>query len=112
MQVVAIGADHKAILRSQAALRSWNNGTGEQGEQRAEGPTRNDPDVKAEIQYIENAIVTVATGIISKYGGVQGCSDRLVKLKGLPRSNGLRDATIDGYETWVSSRLRVLESDL
>ena len=68
--------------------------------------------MKAEIQYIEDAVVTVESDIISKYGGVQGCSDRLVKLKGFPRSNGLRDATIDGYETWVSSRLRVLESDL
>ena len=59
-------------------------------EQISEGPHRDDPDVKAEIQYIENGIVTVDTGIISKYGAVQGCSDRLVKLKGLPRSNGLR----------------------
>ena len=39
--------------------------------QREEGPNRNGPDVQAEIQYIENAIVTVDTDIISKYGGVQ-----------------------------------------
>ena len=34
-----------------------------------------------------------------------------MELKDLPKSSG-PGATIDGFETWVSSRLRVLESDL
>ena len=34
-----------------------------------------------------------------------------MELKALPKSSG-PGATIDDYETWVSNRLRVLESDL
>ena len=36
----------------------------------------------------------------------------LLYLKNLPKSKGAAGATIDDFETWVSSRLRVLASDL
>ena len=67
------------------------------------------PDVKAEIQYIEDALINVDMRIISKYGGVEAISDRLMELKDLPKSSG-PGATIDGFETWVSDRLSAQET--
>ena len=67
--------------------------------------------MQAEIKYIENAIITADAVVIAKYGGVEAISDRLMELKDLPKSSG-PGATIDGFETWVSDRLRVLESEL
>ena len=112
VQVVVIGADHTATRRSKAALRSWSNGASEQGEQIAEGPTQDDPPVKAEMQYIENALVKLDTAIVAKYGGVKGISKRLIELKTLPRSKGATGVSIDSYETWVSRRLRMPDADL
>ena len=66
---------------------------------------------KEEIQHIENTVVTVDTGIMAKYGGVKGTSKRLIELKSLLRSKGASGASIDGYETWVSRRLRMLDVD-
>ncbi len=60
--------------------------------------------MKAEIKYIEDALINVDMRIISKYGGVEAISDRLMELKDLPKSSG-PGATIDGFETWVSDRL-------
>ena len=48
VRAVVVGADHTATRRSKAALRSWSNGASEQGVQKAEGPTQDDPAVKAE----------------------------------------------------------------
>ncbi len=112
VRAVVIGADHTATRRSKAALQSWSKGAGEQGEQRAAGPTQDDPPVKAEMQYIENALVKLDTAIVAKYGGVKGISKRLIELKTLPRSKGATGASIDGYETWVSRRLRMPDTDL
>ena len=109
VHVVVIGADYTATIRAEAALKTWSSRAGEQSSQRADGPSRNDPDVKAEIQYIENAVLTADAGIISKYGGVRGISNRLRYLKDLPKSSG-PGATIDGFETWVSSRVKVVET--
>ena len=106
---VAIGADHKATIRAEAALETWSQRAGEQSSQRADGPSRNDPDVKEEIHSIEEAVLSLETDIIVKYGGLQGVSDRLSYLKDLPKSSG-PGATIDGFETWVSSRLRAEET--
>ena len=86
-------------------------GRGEQSSQREYGPSRNDPEVQAEIKYIETAINNADTRIIVKYGGVEEISDRLMELKDLPKSSG-PGATIDGFETWVSSRLRMVDADL
>ena len=47
--------------------------------------------------------------IIRKYGSVEEISDRLIELKDLPKSSG-PGATIDGFETWVSSRVKVVET--
>ena len=80
VRAVVIGADYTATMRAEAALKTWSSRAGEQSSQRADGPSRNDPDVQAEIQHIENALLVV---------------DR---------------ATIDGFETWVSSRLRAEET--
>ena len=111
VQVVVIGADYTATMRAEAALKTWSSRAGEQSSQREYGPSQNDPDVQVEIRYIENALLNVDTDIISKYGGVRGITERMRYLKDLPKSSG-PGATIDDYETWVSDRLRVLESDL
>ena len=68
--------------------------------------------MKAEIQHIETALTNADTRIIAKYGGVEAISDRLIELKDLPQSSGSFGPTIDDYETWVSERLRMQESDL
>ena len=112
VQGVVIGADHTATRRSKAALQSWSNGAEEQGEQRAAGPTQDDSPVKAEMQYIEKALVKLDTAIIAKYGGVKGISKRLIELKTLPRSRGATGGSIDSYEAWVSRRLRMPDADL
>ena len=109
VQVVVIGADYTATIRAEAALKTWSSRAGEQSSQREYGPSRNDPDVQAEIKYIEAALLTVDTDIIAKYGGVEEISDRLMELKDLPKSSG-PGATIDGFERWVSSRLRAEET--
>ena len=109
VQVVVIGADYTATMRAEAALKTWSSRAGEQSSQREYGPSRNDPDVQAEIKYIENAVLTVDTDIIAEYGGVRGISNRLSYLKDLPKSSG-PGATIDGFETWVSSRLSAEET--
>ena len=109
VQVVVIGADYTATIRAEAALKTWSSRGGEQGSQRANGPSRNDPNVKAEIQHIETALTNADTRIIAKYGSVEEISDRLMELKDFPKSSG-PGATIDGFETWVSSRLRAEET--
>ena len=109
VQVVVIGADYTATIRAEAALKTWSSRAGEQSSQREYGPSRNDPDVQAEIKYIENALNNADTRIIAKYGGVEEISDRLMELKDLPKSSG-PGATIDDYETWVSDRLRAEET--
>ena len=67
---MVIGADYTATIRADAALNTWSSRAGEQSSQREYGPSRNDPDVKAEIQYIETAVITADAVVISKYGGI------------------------------------------
>ena len=100
VRAVVIGADYTATMRAEAALKTWSSRAGEQSSQREYGPSRNDPDVQAEIKYIETAIIHADTRIIAKYGGVEEISDRLMERKDLPKSSG-PGATIDDYETWV-----------
>ena len=109
VRAVVIGADYTATIRAEAALKTWSSRAGEQSSQREYGPSRNDPDVQAEIKYIETAPNNADTRIIAKYGGVEEISDRLMELKDLPKSSG-PGATIDDYETWVSDRLRAEET--
>ena len=110
VRAVVIGADYSVTIRAEAALKTWSSRGGEQGSQRANGPSRNDPNVKAEIQHIETALTNADTRIIAKYGGVEAISDRLMELKDLPKISGSIGATIDGFETWVSSRVKVVIS--
>ena len=112
VQVVVIGADHTATRRSKAALQSWSNGASEQGVQKAEGPTQDDPAVKAEMQQIEDVMRRGDRAGLSKYGGFQGATLRLIEFRKLPQSKGASGASIDGYETWVSRRLRMLDAEL
>ena len=112
VQVVVIGADHDATIRSEAALKRWSNGASRQNGNSPQGQSQADPDVREEMQYIENALRKVDSVIIEKYGGVQGASLRLIELRNLPRSKSESGSTIDSYEIWVSSRLRMLEVDL
>ena len=110
VRAVVIGADYTATIRAEAALKTWSSRAGEQSSQREYGPSRNDPDVQAEIHSIEEAVLSLDTDIIAKYGGLQGVSDRLRYLKNLPKASGSVGATIDGFETWVSDRLRAQET--
>ena len=110
VHVVVIGADHKVTIRAEAALKTWSSRGGEQSSQRADGPCRNDPDVQAEIKLIEDAIINVDMRIIRKYGSVEAISDRLMELKDLPKRSGSVGVTIDGFETWVSDRVRAEET--
>ena len=112
VQVVAIGLDFDDTIRSEAALKRWSKGAGKQVDQIAEGQTQDDPKVKAEMQLIENAILKVDTIFMAKYGGVQAASMRLLALRKLPKSKVEPEASIDSYEIWVSSRLRMLDVDL
>ena len=112
VHVVAIGADHTATRRSKAALQSWSNGAGKRDEQIAEGATQDDPAVKAEMQQIEDVMRRGDRAGLSKYGGFQGATLRLIELRKLPQSKGTTGISIDGYETWVSRRLRMLDADL
>ena len=91
------------------ALITWSSRAGEQSSQREYGPSRNDPDVQAEIRHIENALLVVDRATIARYDGVRGITKRLRELKDLPKSSG-PGATIDDYETWVSDRLRAQET--
>ena len=109
--MVVIGADHTATRRSKTALRSWSNGASEQGVHKAEGPTQDDPAVKAEMQQIEDVMRRGDRAGLSKYGGFQGATLRLIELRKLPQSKGATGVSIDSYETWVSRRLRMLDAD-
>ena len=77
VQVVVIGADYTATIRAEAALKTWSSRAGEQSSQREYGPSRNDPEVKAEIQHIGNALLTVDRATIARYDGVKGITKRL-----------------------------------
>ena len=112
VHVLVIGADHNATRRSEITLKRWSNGTSEQGVQKAEGPTQDDPAVKAEMQQIEDVMRRGDRAGLSKYGGFQGATLRLIELRKLPQSKGASGASIDGYETWVSRRLRMLDAEL
>ena len=112
VRAVVIGADYSVIIRSEAALQTWSQRALDKSSSPNERASRNDPNVKAEIQHIETAIIHADTRIIAKYGGVEAISDRLIELKDLPQSSGSFGPTIDDYETWVSDRLRVQDSDL
>ena len=112
VRAVVVGADYKATIRAEAALNTWSNRAGKQCSQQNERPSRNDPEVKAEIQHIENSLLTVDRPTIARYGGVNDMVKRLGELKDLPKSSSTIGVTIDGFETWVSPRLRILDSDL
>ena len=109
VRAVVIGADYTATVRAEAPLKTWSSRGDEQSNQREYGPSRNDPDVQAEIHSIEEAVLSLDTDIIAKYGGVSGIAKRMRYLKDLPKSSG-PGATIDDYETWVSDRLRAEET--
>ena len=112
VHVLVIGADHNATRRSEITLKRWSNGTSEQGVQKAEGPTQDDPAVKAEMQQIEDVMRRGDRAGLSKYGGFQGATMRLIEFRKLPQSKGASGASIDSYEAWVSRRLRMLDADL
>ena len=81
VQVVSIGLDFDDTIRSETALKRWSKGAGKQVEQIVEGQTQDDPDVKAEMQLIENAIIKVDTRFMAKYGGFRQASRRYIALK-------------------------------
>ena len=111
VHVVVIGANHTAIMQSRAALNTWSNEAEKQGEQKEQGLTQDNPDVKAKIQYFKNAILNVDRKIIAKYGGVNEIARQYRELNNLPLSLGATKVSIDSYETWVSRRLRIPEAD-
>ena len=109
VRAVVIGADYRATIRAEAALKTWSSRASEQSSRREYGPSRNDPDVQDEIKYLENALLTVDREVLAKYGGISGIVKQLRYLKDLPKSSG-PGATIDDYETWVSDRLSAEET--
>ena len=112
VRAIVIGADYKATIRAEAALKTWSRRAAEQSSQLTNGTSRNHTDVQVEIRSIENAVLTGETDIIDKYGGLHGVSERLGYLKNLPKASGSFGPTIDDYQTWVSDRLREQDSDL
>ena len=93
--------------------KRWSNGASANKSNRiAEGPTQDDPAVKAEMQQIEDVMRRGDRAGLSKYGGFQGATLRLIEFRKLPQSKGASGASIDCYETWVSRRLRMLDTDL
>ena len=110
VRAVVIGADYRATMRAEAALKTWSSRAGEQSSQREYGPSRNDPDVQAEMQQIEDIMRRGDRAVLSNYGGFQGATLRLIELRKLPQSKRASGASIDGYETWVSDRLRAEET--
>ena len=107
-----IGAILDYTMRAETALKRWSNGTGKQGKQIAESPNRDDPAVKAEMIQIEDVMRRGDRAGSSKYGGFQGATLRLLESRNLPKSKGATGVTIDGFETLVSDRLRMQDSDL
>ena len=112
VRAIVVGADYKATIRAEAALQTWSQRALDKSSSPKERPSRNDPEVTAEIQHIENALRTVDRATIARYDGVRGITKRLRELKDLPKSSSTIGITIDGFETWVSDRLRMQESDL
>ena len=111
VRAVVVGADYKATIRAEAPLKTWSRRSTDKSSPQTDRPSRNDPEVKAEIRSIENAVLSGETDIIAKYGGLQEVSERLSYLKNLPKTSGSFGPTIDSYETWVSDRLRMQEVD-
>ena len=64
------------------------------------------------MQLIENAIINMDKMIMAKYGGLTKISNKYMTLQKLPKSKVEPEASIDSYEIWVSSRLRMLDVDL
>ena len=110
VRAIVVGADYKATIRAEAPLQTWSQRASKQSSQQADGPSRNDPGVKAEIKAIEEAVLSLDTDVIAKYGGLQGIAERMSYLKNLPKSSGSIGVTVDGFETWVSFRLNAQES--
>ena len=110
VRAIVVGADYKATIRAEAPLETWSRRASKQSSQQADGPSRNDPGVKAEIKAIEEAVLSLDTDVIAKYGGLQGIAERRSYLKNLPKSSGSIGVTVDGFETWVSFRLNAQES--
>ena len=112
VRAVVVGADYKATIRAETPLQTWSQRAFDKSDPNEGRPSRNDPEVKAEIQLIEDSLLAVDRPTISRYGGVNSMVNRLGELKDLPKSSSTIGVTIDGFETWVSDRLRVEESDL
>ena len=52
VQVVVIRADYTATIRAEAALQTWSQRAFEESSHQEERPSRNDPEVTAEIQHM------------------------------------------------------------
>ena len=110
VRAIAVGTDYKATIRAEAPLQTWCQRAQDKSSPQTERPYRNDPEVRSEIQRIEDALLTGDRATIDKYEGVRGITRRLRELKDLPKTSGSFGPTIDGYETWVSDRLRMQEA--
>ena len=47
VRAIVVGADYKATIRAEAPLQTWSQRASKQSSQQADGPSRNDPGVKA-----------------------------------------------------------------
>ena len=110
VRAIAVGTDYKATIRAEAPLKTWSCRAADKSSPQTDSPCRNDPEVLTEIQLIEDALLTGNRATIDQYEGVRGITRRLRELKDLPKTSGSFGPTIDGYETWVSDRLRMQEA--
>ena len=96
VEVIAIGAELDAVLRSDRVLQLW--ASAEPGKV-IEGLT-----VKQEISAIREALHSDDEEFMSHYGGLQGAADRYKELLMLPEAELVKGVSIDGYSTFRATR--------
>ena len=96
VEVIAIGAELDAVLRSDRVLQRW--AAAEPGKV-IEGLT-----VKQEISAIREAIHKDDQEFMSQYGGINQAADRYKGLLTLPEAELVKGVSIDGYSTYRATR--------
>ena len=96
VEVIAIGAELDAVLRSDRVLQLW--ATAEPGKVAA-GLT-----VKQEISAINNAIDNRDMEFLAQYGGMGEAGKRYMALRKLPEAELAEGVSIDDYSTYRATR--------
>ena len=96
VEVIAIGAELDAVLRSDRVLQLW--ASAEPGKV-IEGLT-----VKQEMRAIKEAIAKRDREFLGKYGGLIQAGERYKELLKLPEAELAEGVSIDGYSTYRATR--------